>query len=1817
MSDDGTKARGARRPSSPRTRPLDVAIIGMACRFPGARDIFEFWKNVLAARDCTRDVPPDRWDPAVFFDPDSTANDRVYCRRGGYLDDPVEFDATRHGVMPLAVAGGEPEQFLVLDATRAALEDAGLAGGASASGRVEVVVGKGNYFNRGNLTRLQHGRIVAQTLGILRALHPEWTEADCAAVRADLKASLPPFEPATIPGQLTNATAGRIANRLDLSGASYVIDAASASSLVAVDLAARALVDRRADLAIAGGVYLQPDVDFPLVFCGLGALSRRGEARPFTRSADGTLPGEGVGVLVLKRLAEAERAGDRIYAVLKGVGLASDGRASGLAAPSARGHARAMRRAYRLAGIDPATVDLVEGHALGVPASDRAELRALRAVFPRPERGRRTLGAASGLIGHAMPAAGMAGLIKTALALYHRVLPPINHADEPHALLADSESPFALSSTPRPWIHGHADRPRRAGVNTFGFAGINAHAVLEEHAASADGTTAGCMLDWDSEAILLGAPDRAGLIERTRSLIDWLDSGQNHRVPLKDLAYTLNRGTDAFPVRVGLVVSSVADLRGRLESIVGRISDPACRSVRDARGTYFWDEPFAGQGRVAFMYPGEGSQYAGMLADLCPHFPELRSVFDTADRIAREKGREWLPSEQLLTSTDGGDSPGLWAIDTAVSVVLATQHAIHELLFRLGLRPDAVVGHSSGEIIALAAAGVLVADKELEERLGDLGSIFERLEKSGLIPSAALLAVAAPRDRVEAVCREVAPEVRIAIDNCPHQVVTSGPARATEAVAARLRAEGVVCEALPHTRAYHSPDFSPALDPLETFFQQLPMSPPKLPVYSCMLSARMSNDVASIRRFAVEQWERPVEFRETIKAMHDDGIRVFVDVGGRGNLAGFVEDTLRGQPHFAVAANLARRSGITQLNHVVASLYAQGMPIRADHLYARRRPCAIDVAADVPVPRPAPALAIGFPEMRLSDDLVERLRSREPTEPSMGGPTEPIAPEPKCENGRQSFPAFTSGNGHRNGDLFAEAQTRFRREDRLSPHAQPGGSASSRNSNRVVERLSEQGAPEPGDAHARAMLSHFETMDAFLETQRAVMEAYLATRRGPTPAPDVAKAPSSEVAIHADRPVGRIEAATVQGVVEKHAPENIGAAVACERAAAHDVRALLLEQVSRRTGYPREMLALEFDMEGDLGIDSIKRIEIFGELQAQGVVRAPADVDRLSRCRTLGQVLDLLEQRGPAVGQDGAVPIEWVGDIESFVPGRELIAIRWLDARNDPVAEHHTLGGRRLSAIDTARLGLPVIPFTIMAEMLAQAAAPLVPGRVVVGLRDVQANRWIPYEESPVALEVRAVRDAERPDEAFVSIRNQGTRANRKPGGDDAAVVGVVVFGESRTPGPVASAFVLDEAGLCRFTAEELYRDQWLFHGPALRALTRVGASSRHGIEGTLRILPRRHLLPVRLWPTLHTDPIVLDAFTHLLGCWGIDKKAGEEGDVMFPLRLTSLSIHAPDPPEGTAIECRIAVREISRYRVNVDAELITPEGRVWMAISGWEDWRFHWPGCYRDVMRQPHHFLVGEPLALPGGSADVEAGAVAVWLEPPADMSRPVWADVLEWVQLGAAERAANRARGESLPALTLRVWGRIAAKEAVRRLWLNDGGEPLYPADLLIEADPNGRPIVRSLLYPDREDIPAITFAHTDGVAVALAARDPRARVGIDIERVRPRGVEFEMQATLAIERDWLDRNTEPGAERDEWLARFWCAREAVGKATGLGLIHGPASLAIIIADRSTGAVAVQLREALASACPELAGEPVRCVTARRGEYAWAWTIGERASS
>lgn len=460
----------------------DIAIVGMSCLFPGAANIWAYWQNIINKVDAISE-PPKEWNSELYFDPGSSANDRIYCKKGGYLGDLACFDPFEFGIMPLALDGGEPDHFLALKIANEALIDAGYSKDSINPERTEIIIGRGTYINRGVTNVFQHGVVIEQTLQILKELHPAYTENELQGIKQRLKAKLPPFSAETVPSLVPNVLAGRITNRLNLMGVNYLIDAACASALIAVENGMRDLIAGKCDLALIGGVNASIPPPILMIFCQINALSRLQKIRPFDEAADGTMLGEGLGMVVLKRKSDAVRDGDRIYAILKGVGIASDGCALGPLAPRIEGQVLAMQRAYDFAGISPQSVELIEAHGTALPLGDITEIQSLHRVFGPRVGGRAScaVGTVKSMIGHLIPAAGIAGLIKTALALYNKVLPPTLNCGKPNPQMELAKTPFYINTETRAWIHGNREFPRRAGVDAFGFGGINAHAILEEY----------------------------------------------------------------------------------------------------------------------------------------------------------------------------------------------------------------------------------------------------------------------------------------------------------------------------------------------------------------------------------------------------------------------------------------------------------------------------------------------------------------------------------------------------------------------------------------------------------------------------------------------------------------------------------------------------------------------------------------------------------------------------------------------------------------------------------------------------------------------------------------------------------------------------------------------------------------------------------------------------------------------------------------------------------------------------------------------------------------------------------------------------------------------------------------------------------------------------------------------------------------------------------------------------------------------------------------------------------------------------------------
>ncbi|MFB3827316.1 MAG: beta-ketoacyl synthase N-terminal-like domain-containing protein [Bryobacteraceae bacterium] len=948
--------------------PGAVAVIGMACVFPGAPCMQRYWENILNKVDAVSDAP-EEWGAEQCYDPESTENDRTYCKRGGFLHGLAEFDPARYGIMPGSVDGCEPDHFLAIRAAYDALTDAGCIDVGKAHARTEVIIGRGTYVNRGNATAIQHGIVVDSVLRVLKQLHPEHTDVELAELRRHLKSSLPPFHADTAPGLVPNLISGRIANRLDLMGANYVVDAACASALVALDHAVHDLVTGRCDMAVAGGVHASTPAVIMIIFSQLKALSRKGEIRPFDSGADGTLLGEGVGMVVLKRLKDAERDGDRVYAVIRGVGVASDGRAVGLLAPRLEGEELALRRAYEAAGVEPGSVGLIEAHGTATPVGDQVEMQALRSVFgPRNGNAKQiALGSVKSMIGHTMPASGIAGFIKTVLALHHRVLPPTLHCEKPDPKLGIDETPFYINTETRPWIHGSTAAPRRAGVNAFGFGGINAHVVLEEYTGARP--AAWQQHNWDSELFVLSAADTAGLrgeaerVRRTAAL-------RNLDFSLKDLAWTVNCTRERRAVNLALVATSREDLVAKLDRALERLAEAGTQRIRDNQGIYYARRPLAAEGKLAFVFPGEGAQYAGMLSHLAIHFPEVRSVFDLMERAFEGHPRGYSLRDALFPPVPGGGE--LWSMmDLAVEAVFGSDLAIHALLKRLGVTPHAMAGHSTGENAALVASGLVesATEQQLLEHIRGVNAVFENIKAAGGVREGVLLTVAgAERSLLESLVAASGGQVHIALSNCPHQVVLCGTGQGVQNLLRSLEGQPCIVQKLPWARAYHTPWFDAFTGPTLEYFKGVNIAEPAAAVYSCATAGLYPSDPDEVRNLASVQWAREVRFQDTIERMYQDGVRVFVEAGPRGMLTAFIDDILRGKPHLAAAADVQHRSGLLQLHHLLGQLAAHGVPMRLEALYERRNPQAVE-EAEKPRRRTLP-IRSGLQPFRLPEGLT-------------------------------------------------------------------------------------------------------------------------------------------------------------------------------------------------------------------------------------------------------------------------------------------------------------------------------------------------------------------------------------------------------------------------------------------------------------------------------------------------------------------------------------------------------------------------------------------------------------------------------------------------------------------------------------------------------------------------------------------------------------------------------------------------------------------------------------------------------------------------------
>lgn len=916
--------------------PAAIAITGMACLFPGASDLDSFWKNILAAKSAIRPIPENRHIDSALEEIDG--QDAIICTHGGFLEAQIPFTPLEYGVMPGICDMGDPEQLLTLQIADRALKDSGIDPQEENLGNTEIIIGRGGYLGGYLLQGFQKIEVLPQIINVLHQLVPGLSKRKLAGIKSELESCFAHLTTERSVLAIPNISTGRIANRFNMMGTNYTIDAACASALIAAENAVMSLRLKRCDRVITGGIFLANNPTFWWLFSRLEAFSSSSGTWPFSKGADGMLAGEGIGILVFERLTDAEKAGRRIYAVIKGIGTASDGKGTGLLAPCKEGQLECLRRAYRDAGIDPHTVELLEGHGTATKLGDRTELEAVNDFFGLSIGGipTRALGSVKSMIGHTMPASGAASLIKAALSLYHKIQPPTLCKGG----IADGleHSQFYLNTETRPWIHP-ADLKRRAGVNAFGFGGINGHAVLEEYDERGAGID-DLVMDWPMELFLLSGATLDELREAIRALLEKQNQYRHQQKPFGLLSMRVCRqGHKFLDYRLAVIAENYSDLAEKLRKASDLITAGRKQTSIQTDGIYFESEPLNASGKIVFVFPGNafpglGDDYTVRLAELCLYLPFFRLWFDRLEQKKPLPAKPYRFSTLLFSPSQLDHvkrvqlKKELRILDHSASGVFVANAAGHDLMSRLGVLPDMITGSSLGEWSAAMAAGMIELDQIAAMSVYANGREIENIKGAIGLTQCSIETLQPFLDdfnRGDAT-------VTCSMDLSPEQVVFAGTRDSVPQLCKRLNQAGIWAECL-NLFPIHTPLCRPVADLIYRRLNGLRVSPARVPAYSAATTEPFPEDAEEMRTLLADNAILPVHMRSLFTKLYDDGARIFVQLGGGGKIEAPIRETIGDRPYAMLPLDVANRHPLYQLQHVIASLYAHHTPIKTDLLF--------------------------------------------------------------------------------------------------------------------------------------------------------------------------------------------------------------------------------------------------------------------------------------------------------------------------------------------------------------------------------------------------------------------------------------------------------------------------------------------------------------------------------------------------------------------------------------------------------------------------------------------------------------------------------------------------------------------------------------------------------------------------------------------------------------------------------------------------------------------------------------------------------------------
>ncbi|MGK5094213.1 SDR family NAD(P)-dependent oxidoreductase [Deltaproteobacteria bacterium TL4] len=1299
-----------------RLQETPIAVVGMASVFPQSKNLKEYWDNIIRGINCITDVPPSRWNIDDYYDPDPNVPDKTYCKRGGFIPD-IDFNPMEFGLPPNILEVTDVSQLLALGVAKSVLDDAGY-GNPETYDRdrigITLGIGGGQKLITPLTTRLQYPVLdkVLKSVGIVAQ--------DRIKIIDKFKNGFIRWEENSFPGMLGNVIAGRIANRLDLGGINCVLDAACAASLAAIKMAVSELLEYRSDMMISGGVDTDNSIFMYMSFSKTPAFTTNENIEPFDENSKGMMVGEGLGMILLKRLEDAEREQDHIYAVIRGIGDSSDGKFKSIYAPRPSGQAKALTRAYADAGFEPASVGLIEAHGTGTAAGDLAEFQGLNEVFGKDNAQKQhiALGTVKSQIGHTKATAGTAGFIKTALALHHKVLPPTINIKNPNPKLEIENTPFYLNTVSRPWLREEGAPPRRAGVSAFGFGGTNFHFVLEEYEKA---STEKYRMHTVPQTFIFSATAPEKLITRCEDVLKRLESDEG-TIHYQEYAHAAK--TAQIPqteARIGWVAGSLENAVELLQAGIKKLySQKDAESWDLPQGIYYRRQGMETQGKIAALFSGQGSQYVEMGKELALNFPVMRDVFSKIDQLFTKDGRSALSSKVYPVpvfnqEAKNAQQEDLQQTEYAQPAIGMMSMGLLNALKVAGFQPDFAAGHSFGELTALWAGGVL-SDEDYQILAKARGKAMAAPDEPDF-EAGTMLAVVG---KVENLAKDLEPypQVVIANFNSKKQVVVAGSKADIAAVHQALQKNYNVV-ALPVSAAFHTPLVGHAQKPFAQAIQKAKFQSPKIPVYSNSLAKPYPEDPREIQKRLQSHILESVKFDEEIERMFEAGAQIFIEFGPKNILTKLVDSILEDQPHVAIALNSnAKKDSDLQLRQAVAQLKVLGVPLGDIDPYDAEIPVLISKPSSVNVklnganyvsPQTKKAFndsltagdPLTLPQSAKIEAPMAAVQTVQPSGPSVIKQTAVAAPKPvalqatppektlkpessslqplenmKKTTGTPSVPTQVSdpvyqGANQQLIESIDQSITQFYKlqEETLKVHQQyldvpkEYSKTFSQLMQQQISLLNTHPNLEFPESIDRSMTMYHQHQgdtlkmhEQYLRNQsehsKTVLEfvtrqySQFSTTVGVTPqaqAPKVIQTPQPQVpqitqqAAPIPSPEPRVETkakvevpkaetpkpkATPHKIVpaplvKPTVPVAVAPSVSFER-----LTQAMLSVVSEKTGYPTEMLELNMDMEADLGIDSIKRVEILGTVQDQFSELPEINPEDLAELRTLGQIVD-------------------------------------------------------------------------------------------------------------------------------------------------------------------------------------------------------------------------------------------------------------------------------------------------------------------------------------------------------------------------------------------------------------------------------------------------------------------------------------------------------------------------------------------------------------------------------------------------------------------